>query len=478
MISIYKKRETIVWMLAFLLLAAVLCSACQTSTISASRSSAGTPVEKEKASTSYSPRQIAEIIIADAAAHSPDMPAVLLLDAEDPYYTYYLRDIYLLDTMQPLEGVVFYANGVFATEIAVFLFADDQAALAAQDILSRYKDQRENLFAGYAPEQARILEQGRVQTNGSYTTLLICPDAIRAEELFLACFRDDPPLWSEEMTIKETAEASPSSPDETGAGEAPPPDPGMPVDTVEEEANTEGKQTDPDKGAETEVLIGDALKKQEKPLSEPAGEVQQQDELPDGQQDEQPEGKRYDHRGILAAWFSGDASALADKDRTILDACADILSTHISSEMSTYEKELAIHDWMIHWADYDRQALSNAPDASPDPDNDNPYGLLLRQTAICSGYTSTFQLFMDMLGIECITVHGASGEEEHAWNMVCIDGQWYNVDVTWNDPVALIQTTEMKHRFFNVSSAFMKETRHQWDESTTPEANAAKLYQP
>jgi len=85
---------------------------------------------------------------------------------------------------------------------------------------------------------------------------------------------------------------------------------------------------------------------------------------------------------------------------------------------------------------------------------------------------------MDMLGIECLTVNGiytATGEE-HAWNMVRIDGEWYCVDTTWDDPIGGFQTNAMKHRYFNVTTEFMLETRHQWDESLTPIADAGKLY--
>jgi len=125
--------------------------------------------------------------------------------------------------------------------------------------------------------------------------------------------------------------------------------------------------------------------------------------------------------------------------------------------------------------------LSNAPDASPDPDNDNPYGLLINKTAICRGFTYTFQLFMDMLGIDCITIEGYSGYamDEHAWNMVRIDGEWYCVDVTWNDPAGTGGASlgrEITHKYFNVTSQFMRDTGHHWDSRRAPEATAPKLY--
>jgi len=157
--------------------------------------------------------------------------------------------------------------------------------------------------------------------------------------------------------------------------------------------------------------------------------------------------------------------------------CEMVVGSLITRRMTDYEKELTVHDWIIKRAQYDPGVLSNAPDAKPDPDNDNPYGLLINRNAICMGYTMTFKLFMDLLDIECIVVEGFAhgGENEHAWNMVRLDGEWYKVDVTWNDPVSTNNTnTYLNHKYFNVTSQFMRESDHQWDEGATPEATATK----
>jgi hypothetical protein len=187
----------------------------------------------------------------------------------------------------------------------------------------------------------------------------------------------------------------------------------------------------------------------------------------------------YDAKAILAAWEGGDAEALSENNRKILDACAEAIESAIADGMDDYEKELAMHDWIVEWANYDEGALDNGPLADPDPDNDNPYGLLLHKKAICAGYSSTFQLFMDLLGIECITVNGYSGDlqsEEHAWNMVKIDGEWYCVDVTWDDPLGIEQAASETHKYFNVPSSFMRETGHHWDDTAAPKATAGKLW--
>jgi transglutaminase/protease-like cytokinesis protein 3 len=148
--------------------------------------------------------------------------------------------------------------------------------------------------------------------------------------------------------------------------------------------------------------------------------------------------------------------------------------------MEDHEKELAIHDWIAEWTAYDEGLLSNAPDAEPHPENDNPYGLLIGQQAACEGYALTFQLFMDMLGIECITVYGTVlwGEEEHVWNMVRLDdGEWYCVDVTWDDTADVLgrEGAPTGRKYFNVTSDYMLYNDHQWDPEGIPEATSERF---
>ena len=197
-------------------------------------------------------------------------------------------------------------------------------------------------------------------------------------------------------------------------------------------------------------------------------------ELPVSGEEEQDGGWRYDRQRLLSAWEEG-GTGLADRDQVILQSCRDLLGEIITEEMSDYEKELAVHDWMIAWAEYDQAALSSLPGAQPTPDSDNPYGFFTGRAAICTGYTSTFQLLMDLLDIECVTVEGTAynGTEDHAWNMVRLDGDWYCVDVTWDDPVSSTPVSPAAaHMYFNVTSDFMRQFGHQWDEEGVPAAEA------
>ena len=81
-----------------------------------------------------------------------------------------------------------------------------------------------------------------------------------------------------------------------------------------------------------------------------------------------------------------------------------------------------------------------------------------------------------------ITVVGASSgsTSDHAWNMVRLEGEWYCVDPTWNDPVggervSPNQWDQVHHPYFNVTSDDMRWTDHQWDYANVPEATATRF---
>lgn len=65
----------------------------------------------------------------------------------------------------------------------------------------------------------------------------------------------------------------------------------------------------------------------------------------------------------------------------------------------------------------------------------NAYGGLVLNTALCSGYSDTLKVLLESQGIKCKEIGGGSrtrGEKggAHAWNQVCLDGKWYNCDLT------------------------------------------------
>lgn len=100
---------------------------------------------------------------------------------------------------------------------------------------------------------------------------------------------------------------------------------------------------------------------------------------------------------------------------------------------NTYNDIKMIHDYIINNTEYDTTiSMSNIY---------NIYGALINKQAVCEGYAKTFKYFMDGLGIPCTLVIGVASNSEginenHAWNYVKLDGTWYAVDTTWDDPIS------------------------------------------
>jgi hypothetical protein len=145
------------------------------------------------------------------------------------------------------------------------------------------------------------------------------------------------------------------------------------------------------------------------------------------------------------------------------DKVKGILDDIIESSMTDVQKEIAIHDYIVKNAEYDQ---IGANEEIPIPENHNPYGVLIDGKGVCESYAKAFYLLAKEAGLEVKYVTGvgknSTGSQNHAWNMVRFDdGAWYNVDVTWDDPV--VENPENKfmqvsYDYFNVPDSIMGDT--------------------
>ena len=94
---------------------------------------------------------------------------------------------------------------------------------------------------------------------------------------------------------------------------------------------------------------------------------------------------------------------------------------------SDLEKAVYVHDWLVQNLAYDTEHVEDGL-----IDDHNARNALVDGPTVCEGYAKVYALALNRLDIPAVLV--TSSTLNHAWNMVELDGQWYQVDCTWDDP--------------------------------------------
>lgn len=110
---------------------------------------------------------------------------------------------------------------------------------------------------------------------------------------------------------------------------------------------------------------------------------------------------------------------------TEIDDYANDYCNSIPAGLSNFDKALLVHDKVVTNIVYDK-TLSNEW-------RNDVYGGLINHYASCLGYSKTYQYLMCRLSIDTLMAYGYGGEEQHAWNVINLDGKYYHVDTTFND---------------------------------------------
>lgn len=111
-----------------------------------------------------------------------------------------------------------------------------------------------------------------------------------------------------------------------------------------------------------------------------------------------------------------------ESENAVFEQAAEEILSGAAGLDSDYDKECYVHDAVMRGTDYVRNAEMNQ----------SAYSALVNGRTVCAGYARAFQYLMQQLGIPCYYCTGYAGES-HAWNIICLDGEYYNVDVTWDD---------------------------------------------
>lgn len=120
-----------------------------------------------------------------------------------------------------------------------------------------------------------------------------------------------------------------------------------------------------------------------------------------------------------------------------------------------------VHDYIINHTKYDK--LRTDKNVIKYMSN-TAYGVLFQGYGICSGYADAMAIFLNYYDIPNYKI----SSENHVWNAVYLDGKWYHLDLTWDDPVTSTGEDVLDESYFLISTQELKklsDTQHHFDES-------------
>ena len=147
----------------------------------------------------------------------------------------------------------------------------------------------------------------------------------------------------------------------------------------------------------------------------------------------------------------------------------DIYNSLILSDSNQIENIKSVHDYIINNSKYDSLRSDNN---IINYKSDIAYGTLIQGYGICGGYTDAMELFLEKMKIKSYKV----SSDSHVWNAVFINGNWYHLDLTWDDPVTSDSSDILDDTFFLINTSTLKSSQieqHEFDQEIYSELKEA-----
>ena len=137
----------------------------------------------------------------------------------------------------------------------------------------------------------------------------------------------------------------------------------------------------------------------------------------------------------------------------VCDGIAKTLAQQTAGQ-SDYERELAAYNYIASNCYYSYDAVNAA----------NAYGAFGDGAAKCDGISLAMKWLCEEMGISCMVMAGnAPGNPiGHAWNVVCIDGTYYDLDVT-ND----VNSADRDYNYYGAFNVSRRWIRNKYTESVS-----------
>ena len=130
------------------------------------------------------------------------------------------------------------------------------------------------------------------------------------------------------------------------------------------------------------------------------------------------------------------------------------ITDSVNPDWSDIQKALYIHDVLRNICEYESSTINKY--------NKTAYSLFIKHKGNCIAYSGAYATIMNKLDIDCIIV----SSNDHTWNMINIDDNWYHADVTYDDDDGKFSYRYYKwfmisdEKASNIESKYEEEDRH------------------
>ena len=109
---------------------------------------------------------------------------------------------------------------------------------------------------------------------------------------------------------------------------------------------------------------------------------------------------------------------------------------------SDYQKALWLHDWLLNQLKYDNTLKWSSAESA-----------LTRGLGTCQAYESAYSMLLSTAGIE--NAETRDTYDGHTWNAMKLDGEWYQVDCTWDDSSDHWYDFDQRRLYFGLTDELM-----------------------
>ena len=109
---------------------------------------------------------------------------------------------------------------------------------------------------------------------------------------------------------------------------------------------------------------------------------------------------------------------------------------------SDYQKALWLHDWLLNQLKYDNTLKWSSAESA-----------LTRGLGTCQAYESAYSMLLSTAGIENAETRDTG--DAHTWNATKLDGEWYQVDCTWDDSSDHWYDFDQRRLYFGLTDELM-----------------------